>query len=228
MNKPKFNEHYFDIIDTETKAYFLGLLFADGCVKHYTKGHGGWKTSIELQEQDSYILQNMAIEMGCPNRVRIAARQSYNGDGQTTCTLEFGSKHLYQTLCSLGMKEGKFNRQEKPPINTCLLPHFYRGYFDGDGAVWLYSNATSVIGVKIVGPKGILDSIRNDFINYHNLKEISVAPLYKESKSTKPLYKWQIGGRVLCHKFKQFMYQDATIFLKRKYKIFNQKEVMPS
>ena len=26
------NEHYFDNIDTETKAYFLGLLFADGYV----------------------------------------------------------------------------------------------------------------------------------------------------------------------------------------------------
>jgi hypothetical protein len=25
------NEHYFDIIDTEEKAYFLGLLYADGC-----------------------------------------------------------------------------------------------------------------------------------------------------------------------------------------------------
>ena len=28
--KYKVNENYFDIIDTEDKAYFLGLLFADG------------------------------------------------------------------------------------------------------------------------------------------------------------------------------------------------------
>ena len=228
MNKPKFNEHYFDVIDTEAKAYFLGLLFADGCVKHYTKGHGGWKTSIELQEQDGYLLHRLALEMECPNRVRTAFRKSYNGLGQITHSLEFGYKHLYLTLNNLGMREGKFNRQNKPIIEERFLSHFYRGYFDGDGAVWQYSNATAAIGVKIVGPEGIIDSIRSDFICYYNLADNTVASLYKETNSKQPLYKWQIGGKNICHKFGQFIYQDATIFLRRKYEIFNQKEVMPS
>ena len=28
----KFNEHIFDIIDTEEKAYWLGFIYADGCI----------------------------------------------------------------------------------------------------------------------------------------------------------------------------------------------------
>lgn len=28
--KPKFNEHVFDVIDTEEKAYWLGFMYADG------------------------------------------------------------------------------------------------------------------------------------------------------------------------------------------------------
>jgi hypothetical protein len=28
----KFNEHYFDEVDSEAKAYWLGFIFADGCV----------------------------------------------------------------------------------------------------------------------------------------------------------------------------------------------------
>ena len=30
MRKYKFNENFFESIDTEAKAYFLGLLYADG------------------------------------------------------------------------------------------------------------------------------------------------------------------------------------------------------
>ncbi|MGM9535052.1 MAG: hypothetical protein ACI3VR_07355, partial [Intestinibacter sp.] len=31
-NRPKFNEHIFDVIDTEEKAYWLGFIFADGYI----------------------------------------------------------------------------------------------------------------------------------------------------------------------------------------------------
>lgn len=30
--KKEFNSHYFDSIDTEEKAYWLGFICADGCV----------------------------------------------------------------------------------------------------------------------------------------------------------------------------------------------------
>ena len=36
-NKLKFNEHYFDNIDSEEKAYWLGFIFADGCIMNNTK-----------------------------------------------------------------------------------------------------------------------------------------------------------------------------------------------
>lgn len=37
------NENFFDIIDNEEKAYFLGLLLADGCISdNSTKGHNTW------------------------------------------------------------------------------------------------------------------------------------------------------------------------------------------
>ena len=32
QNKSKFNEHIFDVIDTEEKAYWLGFIFADGYI----------------------------------------------------------------------------------------------------------------------------------------------------------------------------------------------------
>ena len=45
------NEKYFDSIDSEDKAYFLGLLFADGCV-----AKNGYNICLTLKNNDKHIL----------------------------------------------------------------------------------------------------------------------------------------------------------------------------
>ena len=45
------NEKYFDNIDSEDKAYFLGLLFADGCV-----AKNGYNICLTLKNNDKHIL----------------------------------------------------------------------------------------------------------------------------------------------------------------------------
>ena len=54
--KYSFDEHYFDNIDNEHKAYWLGLLMADG-YNHETKTC----VSLRLQGQDREILENPLI-----------------------------------------------------------------------------------------------------------------------------------------------------------------------
>src|ERR1035437_6505732 len=50
-NKKTFNINYFETINSEDKAYFLGLLFADGCIS-------GNCISISLKISDKHILEN--------------------------------------------------------------------------------------------------------------------------------------------------------------------------
>lgn len=49
-----FNKHYFHKIDTSNKAYYVGLLFADGWIINNPKART-YECSIELQSQDRYI-----------------------------------------------------------------------------------------------------------------------------------------------------------------------------
>ena len=51
------NENYFDEINSEEKAYFLGLLYADGCNHNLDKKK---KISISLQEEDKFILEQFS------------------------------------------------------------------------------------------------------------------------------------------------------------------------
>lgn len=52
-----FNHNYFETIDTPDKAYFLGLLAADGCVyKRNNKGKSQSMIKLTLQKEDMDIL----------------------------------------------------------------------------------------------------------------------------------------------------------------------------
>lgn len=45
MIRKKFNEDYFELIDTPEKAYFLGFIFADGCLIDNPKEYR-WKSVV--------------------------------------------------------------------------------------------------------------------------------------------------------------------------------------
>lgn len=54
--KYTFNKNYFEKIDSEDKAYFLGLLYADGCNStSATQNHAS--IVLNLQEGDKEILE---------------------------------------------------------------------------------------------------------------------------------------------------------------------------
>ena len=59
----KIDETYFDKIDTEYKAYILGLIYADGCIKQ-PKGNRQKQLSIVLQEEDKDIQMENEVMLG--------------------------------------------------------------------------------------------------------------------------------------------------------------------
>lgn len=60
-----YDEYLFDQINTPAKAYFLGLMYADGCVYHTvnSKNKTDYRTSICLQETDKTILERFRKEL---------------------------------------------------------------------------------------------------------------------------------------------------------------------
>ena len=55
------DESFFDVIDSEQKAYILGLLFADGC--NDIKKKGGATVSLSLNEKDEDIILQIKIKI---------------------------------------------------------------------------------------------------------------------------------------------------------------------
>ena len=125
--KYSLNEHYFNIIDTEDKAYFLGLLYADG----YNNEKENIIT-LSLQEDDIGILKtfNNFLSSNRP----ILSIISKKKNRKILSKLSIRNKNISTNLSYLGCKQKKsfiltFPTTDKLPES--LIKHFIRGYFDG-------------------------------------------------------------------------------------------------
>ena len=124
-----FQEDFFSELDTQEKAYFLGLLAADGSV-----ARRGNTIEIQLAEPDEHILHKMVacIEgSGCVVRPHRRADRVKTFHRLTLC-----SKQMAEDLRSWGLTPGKTENFEiRRPIPQEQLRHFVRGFWDGDGSV---------------------------------------------------------------------------------------------
>lgn len=200
-----FNDDYFEKIDTEDKAYFLGLLFADGNV--YLKRH---RVQITLANEDAYILKKFADCINYSGKVYID-REKYS-------KLILPSKKMCEDLISLGCTANKSLTLKFPDkVPEELMNHFIRGYFDGDGHIskhktlikpYYYINITSteefIITLKDIFNKNNID-VGKSYKRYKN-KEVSAHTVYVKNKSAK--------------EFVDYIYKDATIFLNRKHNVY--------
>lgn len=146
--KYNFNESFFCTIDTESKAYWLGFMYADGYVNSQ-------KTSCEisLKEGDREhlykLLKDIEGDMPITHTYKISNGKNYKG-GRVT----LNSEVLKDSLIHKGCLENKslilkFPRYDIVPKE--LMRHFIRGYFDGDGCLYSRFN-THVDGTKIELP----------------------------------------------------------------------------
>ena len=57
MRKKVYNENYFEKIDSEDKAYFLGLIYSDGCIVN-NQDEYRYKITLKLHTKDKHILED--------------------------------------------------------------------------------------------------------------------------------------------------------------------------
>ena len=84
------NIHYFDVIDTEDKAYWLGFLFADGAI---TKHDVSYHIELSLQISDKEHVEKFAKAL---NKTKVNNNSTY----RSRCAI--GSKHMFETLEKYG------------------------------------------------------------------------------------------------------------------------------
>lgn len=199
-----FDDKFFDIIDTEEKAYWLGFLTADGCV-----GNKNNEISIALSIVD--IMQLIKFNKSLRSDHKIS--QGIKKDGKKTCRTSLSSKHMKNILIDYGITPNKSFNCEPIKIPEVvpyeLERHYWRGLIDGDGCIMIDKRPRMSIG--LCGSLNIVIA----FINYcKGLCGSNISPVFNRN-----IYYATVSGRnsiYICDE----LYREATIFLERKNNIY--------
>ncbi len=214
MNKKySHNENYFSKIDTEAKAYFLGLLYADGNVR-YQKKNNSWTLTLNLQARDKHILNTFLQELN-GNQI-LYMRLPKKSTHQLQYSLTICSKKICNDLIKLGCVPCKSLILKWPTLKQVpkkFIRHFIRGYFDGDG----YVSIQRVKHTKVrqfhggfLGTRKFCEGLNKVLYDYGVSKKLK-----KISKKNNIFY-YSFGGNRLIERLFYFLYHQANFFLFRK------------
>lgn len=206
------DEHYFNNIDTQDKAYIAGLLWSDGC-NQLDRG----KVILQLQERDIEILEQIK-EVSCNERPLYKVNlNNKNPNWQNSIALTWQSRNISQVLNDYGMVPRKSLVLEFPNwLDESLYPHFIRGYIDGDGSIY-YSSNRNVFRVSMVGTKMFLDTVK-DICESIGVK-MSFSHKKEHNNITYVLSTTSNSGTL---KILNWIYCDANLKLQRKYDKYKQ------
>jgi len=202
-----FNEDFFENIDTEVKAYFLGLLFADG----YNNEEES-KVSLGLIDKDKHILQRFQKEIGHNGELYFKERSLKNPNWQDINTLSLNSKKLSSDLAKLGCTQKKTFIIKYPELREDLNRHFIRGYFDGDG--WSDFDKKGVLRFEMVGTKEFLTTVQEILIKDLDLSKTKLHQRHINRDNN--IRRLTYGGKYLKDLLPPYLYKDSTISLDRK------------
>lgn len=206
------DENYFEKIDTQEKAYWLGFLYADGCVTENKRNgkNKGYTLEITLAQKDEIQLIHLkrAINSNVPIKTKKVKQFS-------AVKLAVSNSKLCRDLIQLGCTPRKSLTLTFPfdKMDSSLYSHFIRGYFDGDGCV--YSKSEKYIhSVSFVGTNEFLTDIQN-IVN----KELGLTKTKLQQKGNAFQCAW--SGRNNLLKWYSYLYNTTNCMcLDRKKDIF--------
>ena len=209
VNK-RLNEEYFSVIDSEEKAYFLGLLITDGSVDKKDGRQGRIRLQLQATDKDILIKFKNALQVDSDLILDPRGNQCYS--------VEFSSDKIFNDLSKYNIIPNKTYSISNLPTNipNHLMKDFLRGMIDGDGSITFDKIMSKDVALNFTS---YYQSFVLDF-----QKEIN--KLINKSEPNKVFFtsawhcQWRGYNQVL--NILNILYKDATIYINRKYQLYNQ------
>ena len=206
-NKKYVDENIFETIDTEEKAYWLGFLYADGCVNRTSD-----RIELSLKEDDYkhiWKFKNfLKSEHNIGKKQKVIKNKIF-----ISYRLAITNKKLKYDLINKGCvpnktKILKFPTEDQVPKH--LIHHFIRGYIDGDGCIT--NNQTSKVSLEILGTQNFLEGI----LKFYNLPINKYIYNFKHSDIKRLVLTGEKAFSII-----EKSYKNSIIYLDRTFNLYN-------
>jgi len=198
--KVDVDDHYFDVIDCERKAYWLGFLASRGCLAK----SAGSRRSVRffLPVRDECVIRGFVSDIKYKGKVHFS-----NG----SCGVVFNSVVMSDCLVGHGLLKwrdgggsGLFD-----VVPSDLIRHFVRGLFDGGGRVCLRSKSNGSVCAVVVFSGGAL-SVVEDVVCFN----VGVSRNGVKVRSSRCFIRWCGNRQVKL--IGDWLYSDCSVFSVRK------------
>lgn len=197
---------FFSVIDSEEKAWLLGFLFTDGSVR---KVGNSYQIRLSIQLLDEEIIDKIKKWLEIDTKTKYDKREK-----KECCGIEIASQKMFEDLANYGIVPNKthvINKLYLEKIPEQFQRAYIRGLFDGDGGISFTGN---------------INEVSCDFTSYFYEtveefqlfidKQIGKEKHNKIAKMTnKSRCAWR--GRQQVIKILSWLYDDSSVYLKRKY-----------
>lgn len=205
LYSPNLVEDYFNTIDSQLKAYFLGLIITDGCI--YSKNGRTPSVSLTLQKNDAYLIDRFIKE--------IHSNKVVTTDGRGCCEVAINSSKMVSDLHKYGVQERK-SLQAIFPSNLPIdyYPSLLRGIIDGDGSISFYARKGRKCHTKAIRLCSGNEKFLLDIVGFlHRVVDIDTVNVYRDKENL-----WSIAYRKTASLLKliDYLYSGAEIYMKRK------------
>ena len=209
-NNNRINKHirsdYFSNVDSEDKAYWLGILFTDGSVDQY---RATGRIRLQFQAQDKDLLEAFKTTLCLESKLIEDKRAN------SICySVEFVDQQIFEDLGKYGIIPQKTYKTEHLPLELIpqeFWPAFARGLYDGDGSLSCSSNYSTDVNINFTSYH---ENIAKEF-------QLLVDNLINKTEHNKIIYTsaWHAmwRGRLQVVKILYKLYENAGIYLERKH-----------
>lgn len=224
----RFNNHYFDEIDSEEKAYWIGFIWADGstCVRIRNNKITEKNLKLSLKLEDYRHLEKFNQAIAGNYAINFFKSNTSFNDKCVESRIVIVDSYLIDVLRNqYGLVP---HRENATNLLRCVPQKFFkdfmRGLLDADGSFTIYecfdekySKSVTKLNVVFGACPQILKSIEkylyeNNIITYNKHKIKQRHPDRDGCYRSLAFCGIQQAMRIL-----NFLYEDATVYLDRKY-----------
>ena len=196
-------------------GYILGYIAADGCVYKRKNRKNSYTLNITSKDKDNLLKMGKNLSPDCSTSTK------YNSQKMPCSQIQISSREMCEDLMKLGIFPRKTSHLNPIKVPEEYFPDFVRGFFDGDGSVYVYEvNKTPQVKASFVSASFTF------FVDFNRrlCKALNIPSkiIHQENPQEGKLIRYSICFYVDdCGKLAELMYgKNPFLYLPRKRRIF--------